>query len=168
MIVATPLALIIQAPGQAVSDKEIEIAVEYQNQSDASFPDMELRAVYPKDFTFVSADPAPSSENNVWKIGDIEGRESGTIKIKGSFFGAQGETKSVYMELGVKGDNNAFMQYARADSTVAIASSALFVFLTANDSRDYAANPGGSVQFKVHYKKHHECADPECHDIGEY
>ena len=152
MIVATPLALIIQAPDQAVSGKEIEIAVEYQNQSDALFSDMELRAVYPKDFIFVSADPVPSSENNVWKLGDIEGRESGTIKIKGNFFGAQGETKSVYMELGVKGDNDAFMQYARAESTVAIASSALFVFLTANDARDYAANPGGSVQFKVHYK----------------
>ncbi|MBI5913207.1 hypothetical protein HY839_02065 [Candidatus Azambacteria bacterium] len=151
-IAATPIALIIQAPGQAVSGKEVEIAVEYQNQSDAPFSDMTLRAIYPEGFAFVSADPAPSSENNTWKLGAIEGRESGKIKIKGSFSGAQGEAKSVYMELGIVGDNGAFAQYARADSAVTIASSALFVFLTANDSRDYVANPGGSIKFKVHYK----------------
>lgn len=151
-IAATPIALIIQAPGQAVSGKEIEIAVEYQNQSDALFSDMELRAVYPLGFTFASADSAPSSENNTWKLGAIEGRTTGKIKIKGSFSGAQGEAKSMYMELGVAGDGGAFNQYASADGTVTIASSALFVFLTANDSRDYVVNPGGTVQFKVHYK----------------
>lgn len=151
-IAATPIALIIQAPGQAVSEKEIEIAVEYQNQSDAPFPDMTLRGVYPGGFIFTSADPAPSSENNIWKLGAIEGRKSGKIKIKGSFSGAQGEAKSVYMELGVMGDNGTFVQYARADSAVSIASSALFVFLTANDSRDLTMNPGGSIQFKVNYK----------------
>ncbi len=152
IIAATPIALIIQAPGQAVSEKEIEITVEYQNQSDAPFSDMELRAVYPGGFLFTSADPAPSSGSTVWKLGVIEGRTIGKIKIKGSFSGAQGEVKSVYMELGVARDSGAFMQYARADSAVTIASSALFVFLTANDSRDYVVNPGGSVQFKVHYK----------------
>lgn len=151
-IAATPIALIIQAPGQAVSEKEVEIIVEYQNQSDAPFSDMELRAVYPGGFTFASSDPAPSFENNIWKLGVIEGRATEKIKIKGSFSGAQGEMRSVYMELGAVGDNDAFMQYAHADSTVTIASSALFVFLTANDSRDYVVNPGGSVQFKVHYK----------------
>jgi len=77
---------------------------------------------------------------------------SGKIKIKGSFLGAQGESKSVYIELGIAGDNGAFVQYARADSAVSIASSALFVFLTANDSRDLTTNPGGSIQFKAHYK----------------
>lgn len=151
-IAATPIALIIQAPGQAVSGKEVEISVEYQNQSDAPFDDMTLRAVYPGGFTFISADPVPSFENNTWKLGAIDGRTSGKIKIKGNFVGAQGESKSVYIELGIAGEDGAFVQYARADSTVSIASSALFVFLTANDSRDYVTNPGGSIQFKVHYK----------------
>ncbi|MCR4322696.1 MAG: hypothetical protein NUV61_01245 [Candidatus Azambacteria bacterium] len=151
-IVTTPIALIMQAPEQAVSGKEIEIAVEYQNQSDAPFSNMELRVVYPGEFTFVSADPAPTSGNTVWTLGAIDGRESGRIKIKGSFSGAQGEVKSIYLELGVIGDDGIFVQYARADSTITIASSALFVFLTANDSRDYTVNPGAPIQFKVHYK----------------
>lgn len=151
-IAATPLALIIHAPGQAVSDKEVEMTVEYQNQSDAPFSDVALHAVYPGGFKFVSADPAPSSENNIWKLGGIEGRGSGKIKIKGNFSGAQGESKSVYMELGITREGGAFIQYARADSAVVIASSALFVFLTANDSRDLTTNPGGAIQFRVHYK----------------
>lgn len=151
-IAATPIALIIQAPGQAVSGKEIDVTVEYQNQSDAPFSDMELRAVYPGGFTFASAEPAPTSENTAWKLGVIEGRTTGKIKIKGSFSGAQGELKSMYMELGVAESDGTFKRYASADSAVTIASSALFVFLTANDSRDYVVNPGGSVQFKVHYK----------------
>ena len=130
-IAATPIALIIQAPGQAVSGKEVEIAVEYQNQSDAPFNDMTLRAVYPGGFTFVSAEPAPSSENNTWKLGAIDGRASGKI-IKSL---ERKEIKSVYIELGIAGSGS-FVQYARADSTVST-HRPHSLCLTANDSRDH-------------------------------
>jgi len=150
-IVATPLAITTNAPAQAVSDKEIKIEVEYQNQSDAKFENMELRATYPVGFHVAASDPEPSSDG-VWKLGTIEGRKGGKIMITGSFSGAQGETKSLYFEMGAKGANNEFLQYASADSVVSLATSALFVFQTINDSRDYAANPGTSLRYRVRYK----------------
>ena len=151
-IAATPLALTLRAPAQVVADKEVELTMEYQNQSDASFADAALRVVYPADFHFVSADPEPSRDTALWEFGNIAPQENKTITIKGVFVGAQGEVKSVYAEIGAQLSDDQFVQYASADATVAIASSALIVFQTVNDSRDFSVAPGGSMTFKIRYK----------------
>lgn len=150
-IASTPLAVAINAPAQAVSDKEIKIEIEYQNNADATFENMELRARYPEGFRVASSDPVPTSDG-VWKLGTIEGRKGGKIAITGSFSGSQGEVKSLYFELGSKGESGEFLQYASADGSVTIATSALFVFQTVNDSRDYAANPGATLRYRIRYK----------------
>ncbi|MBI1755112.1 hypothetical protein HYR65_02400, partial [Candidatus Azambacteria bacterium] len=152
-IVSTPFALNLNVPAQVVSEKDLDIALEYVNQSDAEFSYITLKATYPSGFHFVSAVPAPSgSENNVWELNAVKGRESGTIAIKGSFSGVQGESKSLFFEIGAPDAGEEFVQYASASSDVAIASSALFVFQTVNDSRDFSANPGAALQYKIRYK----------------
>src|SRR3989344_8261613 len=60
-----PIFLNITLPGQVVGDKEAEIKVEYINQSEASFADMEIRAEYPASFEFASSDPNPATANNI-------------------------------------------------------------------------------------------------------
>lgn len=150
-IVATPIAVTIAAPAQVVSEKETTIDIEYQNQSDAKFENMELHFAYPEGFTFTSADPAPTGDAGVWKLGTIEGRAGGKISVRGSFSGSQGESRSIYVEMGAK-EGKEFLQYATADATMTIASSALMVFQTVNDSREYAANPGATLRYRVRYK----------------
>ena len=151
-IAATPLAVKLNVPDQAVSGKELSLLLEYQNQSDADFSDMSVKLLYPSGFNFVSADPAPTSENNIWKLGDIKGRTNGLIKINGSFSGAQGEVKSMYAEIGQFDGNDQFISYAGTESRTGLASSALVVFQTVNDSRDYATNPGTVLRYKIRYK----------------
>lgn len=151
VIVATPIAVTVNAPAQVVSEKEVEIDIEYQNQSDATFKNMELRLSYPEGFKLVSADPAPADDAGIWKLGTIEGRAGGRITVKGLFSGSQGESRSVYVEIGAK-EEKEFLQYASADAVVMIASSALLVFQTVNDSRDYAADPGAALRYRVRYK----------------
>lgn len=150
-IVATPIAMTVTAPAQVVSEKEMQIDIEYQNQSDAKFENMELRATYPSGFQPIAFDPAPSTDANVWKLGTIEGRAGGKVTVRGVFSGTQGESKSLYFEIGAK-EGNEFLQYATGDSSVMIATSALFVFQTVNDSRDYTTNPGASLRYRIRYK----------------
>ena len=151
-IVSTPLSLKLNIPDQAVSDKELNLSIEYQNQSDADFSDVSIKLAYPSGFNFISADPAPGSGNNIWKLGDIKGKASGAIKINGSFSGAQGEVKSMYAEIGQLGEGDQFVSYAGTESRTSLASSALVVFQTVNDSRDYATNPGAVLRYKIRYK----------------
>ena len=139
-VVASPLALNINAPPQIVADKEVDIKLEYQNQSEANFPNSRIKIAYPSGFKFISADPSPMSDNNIWDLGSINGRGNGVISIKGSFSGAQGEVKSLRAEIGSLQNEEKFISYASIESAVAIASSALMVFQTANGSRDFTAN----------------------------
>ncbi len=151
-IISTPFALNLNVPAQVVSEKELTIKIEFVNQSDARFEDIILKATYPSGFTFISADPAPVEENTVWKLPAVEGRASGVITVKGSFAGAQGESKPLFVEIGSLNTESEFIQYASASSVASIASSALFVFQTVNDSRDFVANPGSPLRYKVRYK----------------
>ena len=151
-IVSTPLSLKLNVPDQAVSGKELSLSLEYQNQSDADFSDVSVKLSYPSGFNFISADPAPALENNIWKLGDIKGKASGAIKIKGDFSGAQGEVKTMYAEIGQLGEDGQFASYAGTESRTGLASSALVVFQTVNDSRDYSTNPGTALRYKIRYK----------------
>ncbi|OGD34427.1 hypothetical protein A2988_02795 [Candidatus Azambacteria bacterium RIFCSPLOWO2_01_FULL_46_25] len=152
-IAAAPLALAINAPAQVVSGKDVDIALEYQNQSDAYFPNMAIKITYPAGFALVAANPPPTLANNaVWQLGTVRERSSGVIKLKGNFSGAQGEPKPLYVELGSSEKEDEFIVYATASSATTIASSALFVFQTVNNSRDFVANPGTILQYKIRYK----------------
>lgn len=150
-IVSTPFAVSIQAPEQVVSEKELDVVIEYTNQSDAMFQNVVLKAAEPAGFQLISADPIPS-EGYTWKLGDVAGRQSGKIILKGSFSGAQGESKSLFIEVGALENGSEFVQYANASASMAIASSALLVFQTVNDSRDFVANPGSALSYKIRYK----------------
>lgn len=150
-IVSTPFAVNIQAPAQVVSEKELAVVIEYTNQSDAQFDNVVIKAAQSSGFKLASAEPAPS-EDYTWKLGTVRGRQSGTITLKGNFSGAQGESRSLYAEIGALERENEFVQYANASASVAIASSALFVFQTVNDSRDFVANPGTTLSYKIRYK----------------
>lgn len=151
-IVSTPLALKLTAPSQVVLEKEINMNLEYQNQSDADFIEMAVKIAYPSGFNFISSDPQPSSENNMWEIGTLKGKANGAIKIKGNFSGAQGEMKSIYAEIGRINKDEQFNQYAVGETQTTIASSALVVFQTVNGSRDYSTNPGANLRYKIRYK----------------
>jgi len=152
-IVSTPFALNVNVPAQAVSDKEVETTLEYVNQSGADFSNVVIRSTYPSGFQFTSANPAPDDGgNNTWTLSTVKGMESGTITLKGTLSGTQGESKSLYFEIGSLADQGQFVQYANISGSVSIASSALFVFQTVNDSRDFVANPGSTLSYKIRYK----------------
>ncbi|MBI3671432.1 hypothetical protein HY249_01400, partial [Candidatus Azambacteria bacterium] len=64
-IETVPIFLNVSLPKQVVADKDSDISIEYVNDSDASFSNMEIRAQYASGFEFVSSDPNPAKSNNV-------------------------------------------------------------------------------------------------------
>lgn len=151
-VASTPFALSVRAPAQVVSEKEFEVMLEYQNQSDAAFDNVVIRANYPSGFSLVSAAPEPVRDGRVWELRRMEGKSDGTITLKGKLTGVQEEVKFLDFEIGVEKDEEHFVQYGGASAEISIASSALLVFQTVNGSRDYVANPGASLSFTISYK----------------
>jgi len=148
-----PIFLNVSMPEQVEASKENEIKVEYINQSDASFSNMEIRAEYPAGFEFISSDPNPAASNNVWQLGTVLGGEEGSLLIRGKFNGAEGEKQIISIEIGEAGaSNDEFSSFAASLSETQLASSALLVFQTVNDSRDAAVDFGSTLNYKISYK----------------
>ena len=59
------------APQKVLNNEDFEIEINYQNISDIDFSNVELELQYSKSFIFSDADPKPSANNNLWKIGNL-------------------------------------------------------------------------------------------------
>lgn len=160
-IIGTPLALHLKLPTQAASEKEIEMTLEYTNQSESIFNNIILQATYPTGFTFISAVPPPHKTNNIWQLDKIVGKGSGVIVVKGSFSGVSGESRLVSFNIVSEEKKQKPIIYAHTEESLLIASSALFIFQTVNDSRDFIANTGETLHYKIRYKNTTTTAIPQ-------
>ncbi len=152
-IEAVPIFLNVTLSDQVVSGKEVEFKIEYINESDAVFSNMEIRAEYPSGFEFISSDPNPVSSNNVWQLGTVQGEEEGSIIVRGVFSGAEGEQKIISVDIGQRGLNSEeFTSVANSLAETKIASSALLVFQTVNGAREASASLGDTLNYKISYK----------------
>ena len=59
------------APQKVLNNEDFEMEINYQNISDIDFSNIELELQYSKSFIFSDADPKPSANNNLWKIGNL-------------------------------------------------------------------------------------------------
>lgn len=155
----TPFSIVMNMPPRAVAGNEIEISLEYQNLSEVIFPDMKLQIDYPEGFSFSSAEPQPSSQSNVWEFDEIRGRETGKIKLKGIFSGSENETKLFQASIG-RSEKGEFVAYSTEQYSTILSSTTLFVYQTANGSRDLSISPGDILRYKITYRNTADVAIP--------
>lgn len=156
----TPFSIVMNMPPRAVSGNEMEINLEYQNLSETEFPDVQLKIDYPEGFVFVSAEPAPSSMDDVWEFDEIKGREVGKIKIKGTLSGRDNETKLLQASIGKAEKSGEFTAYAGEEISTVMSSTALFVYQTVNGSRELSASLNDILRYKITYRNTTDVAIP--------
>jgi hypothetical protein len=86
-ISSTVLALDITGPEQLLG-QEGKYVVKISNNSDQPIENIKLMLTYPQDFVFKEASPfqpQENSDNEVWLINNIDGKDSKKIEISGSF-----------------------------------------------------------------------------------
>lgn len=148
----TPLALEIQLPSRAASDKEFDVTLHYLNTSDTAFDYTNLTLEYPINFIFISSDvPPSSSDNTTWDLGTIAGKSNKTIKIRGKLAAGELGNAKFVATLGTR-QGGAWVMYATNQKAVEISTSALVLFTQLNNSRDYIASSGDSLEYKIRYR----------------
>lgn len=160
LISKTPFSVIMNIPPRAVSGNEVELILEYQNLSQTSFDDMQLKIEYPEGFIFSSAEPAASFSNNVWEFEKINGKENGKIKLKGILSGRENENKLFQAFIGKLNQDNELIAYAGDEETTVMSSTILFVYQTVNDGRDIVASPRDRLSYKIKYRNTSDVAIP--------
>lgn len=151
-IYSSPLSLEITAPLNLASGQNVEYVVDYNNLSDARFPNMRVKLEYPEGFQFISSEPRPSEGESVWYVGNLKPRTSGKIKVRGVLSGASGEQKRIRGTIGFFREDGKFLAYAENERPTRIIMSPFSIYQTVNDLTDATANPGENLRYMIRYK----------------
>ncbi len=150
-IASSILAINMIAPQQSSSESVVEYAIDYTSQSDKSIANIRVKVEYPEQFTFVSAEPAPSEGNSVWYIGTLNPDQKGKIIVKGNLTGAQDEIKKTKASIGYMGGGR-FVAYGISEQLTRIVVPPLSITQTINGKRDLNVNAGDMLNFDISYR----------------
>ncbi len=104
-ISSTPVNLLIDAPNTISPNQNIVLNVKSVLNATKPVPGVLLKVDYPAGFQFVSANPMPSSGNNVWSMGDLSPGVDRDISISGKMLDVvDGEEKSFRVSSGSQSD----------------------------------------------------------------
>jgi len=150
-IISVPLVLSWSLPEKVVSGQELNLNLQYLNDSDIIFNDLKLVIKYPSGFIFNEATPEPTEEKTTWRFAEMSAQENGEIKILGVLSGDGGEIKSFEAILGIE-KNGQFIELARALKSTQIAQAPLAVWQKINGQDSLVADWGGKLSFEVFYQ----------------
>jgi len=150
-IISVPLILDFDLPNRLVSGQSFDFSLEYLNQGEVAFKNLELKLEYPAGFNFKSAEPEPLERNNLWPVSDLMAGGANKIFIHGAIEGRENERKSFKAQLGVL-RNDQFILYTETVEAVQISVSPLFVSQTVNGKTDYVAKAGEVLNYQIDYK----------------
>lgn len=97
---SSPVNVTMQVQKEVSSGQEIELVVDVTSNSRDVMSGLLVSADYPPGFTFETATPAPTYNNNAWTIPSLSPQEKQTIRIKGIIEGQEGEEKAIKISIG--------------------------------------------------------------------
>lgn len=152
-ITRVPLSVSFEVIPEVSSGQEIQIILNYNSTSEINFENIFLGVDYPAGFKFISAEPSPSIDNNIWQIGRLNSDTSGKITIHGLLSGSAGEEKTFNGRLGIFDEKTKQWQiFAESSQLSRIFSPPLLVEQKVNDARGHIALPGERLEFLLRYK----------------
>lgn len=100
VISSSPISLTVDGPSSVAANQPFSITLRSLFSGDQPLADPLVRVEYPSGFTFLSADPAPSINNNVWSLGALEKGMEKAITLRGRIDGIEGDEKAFRVYLG--------------------------------------------------------------------
>lgn len=124
--------------------------ISYRNVSNVDLDDVRLNLEYPKEFVFLSADPAPDSLNNYWKLGGLRHGSEGLIRVRGRVDAAEGAAVVIPASLAVTFDG-VTERVAQAPISLSLSPSPFAVSVLVNGSEGYRARIGDLLTYRILY-----------------
>jgi len=148
VIGGSAFSLNLRFPDQVFLGQSFPLEIDWVNQSENYFNNVEVRIDWPEGYTFQEAEPTVASGNNVWNLGYLVPHSSGVIGIRGFASGNEGETKKVVARLGIN-ENGVFLPLAQTEAFFTLTKNPLLVQLTINNQSDTVASLGQLLKFDL-------------------
>lgn len=92
---SAPVSIQVDATQQVSSGQEADLTVTVISNSTSPIANFLLHADYPFGYSFISADPSPTFDQNTWSLGTLKPQQKQVITIKGSLTGQDGDSRVV-------------------------------------------------------------------------
>jgi hypothetical protein len=143
----------LSAPQQAGDNQFADYVATYRNESAETISNLELVVEYPAGFAYRESDPAPSREENVWRIPTLAPGASGTVTIRGILTGLQGDVKRVWARVGVPQGDGSLLSYAEIERQTRIVASPLVIFQKIGEHEEkQVVEPGESLAYRIVFR----------------
>ncbi len=155
-ISSSPLDVNLSLHQEIVIGQEEQVSVVVRSNSSKVLKDLVLAVDYPSGFQFGSATPAPTSNNDIWVIGDLQPGAERSFLIKGVFNGKDGEDKLITTSVGRRGDagDRPGAVYVAVSESTALRNASLALNLLFNgvEKNEYISTSGERVRVDVAWK----------------
>ena len=150
-ISSSPVTITVNAVKEINANQDTELSVDVVSNATAVVQNLALSSVYPFGFTFKNSDPAPSSSNNFWQLGDLKPGVKRTVKIRGTIAGQDSEDRTFRFSVGTedpKNENSIGTNFLTATQKITIRKPFIGASLALDgDMSDmYIAKPGKSIR----------------------
>ncbi len=105
-ISSAPLALTVDAPESTSPNQNLTLTARVKSNAKNTTNNVIARIEYPPGFKFTSANPAASSFENIWDLGNLEPGAEKTITVNGMVYGQDGEQRGFHVYVGAKSAND--------------------------------------------------------------
>ncbi|MDP1846107.1 MAG: hypothetical protein Q8L09_05235 [Candidatus Moranbacteria bacterium] len=151
-ISSSPLFLETSGPQSVVAGNLVSYSIKFRNSGQEEIQDLKIKVDYPGEFSYISSEPIPSKDNNVWYVGGLGAGQDGEIKFNGTLDGRDNETKKFKIAIGEFGIDGNFIAYNESESNIKIVTSPIKIEFTINDKKNNInVNAGDFLGFKIKY-----------------
>lgn len=153
-LVAADIILDVTGPEKATNIQSANYDVFYRNDSNKDIGSARIQITYPSEFKFISSDPTPSLNKNVWNLNGLKQNDSGKISFSGNFTGSKAGQSVVFkiefLALDSKGD---YFTQSSTTYMTEIESQPLSVEQRlVNDIANEVVKPGENLLFEMEFK----------------
>ncbi len=97
---SAPLTIGVETLEKVSAGQDIRTVLTVKSNSPVPLKDIILKVEYPNNFKFARAEPAATTQDNIWYIEEIPSRSTTQIVIVGSVYGAQDESSQMRFAVG--------------------------------------------------------------------
>lgn len=156
-VASSPVIVRLQVLKEASSGQEVELVVEVESNSKNPIDSLIIEASYPLGFNFQSADPAPTSGTNSWRVSMLSPQERRVIRIRGVIEGQENEEKITKLSIGIpspKDERVVGLVYNTATESTVITKPLIGLDITIDNDRatDHVASLGRAVRVDIFWK----------------
>lgn len=160
LISGSSFRLELVTPNQVFAEQSFPLEINWENLSNYTFDNIEIRAEWPAGFIFQESNPEISPEvsgYNEWSLGELSSASHGKIIIKGFITGQPSQTKRIILHLGMLKEN-IFLPLAKTEGYVTLIRNPLLISSLVNGEIVHNADLGETLNFVINYQNNYSAA----------